>query len=994
MAIASLSTVWPDRLHPRWREAIQFLALVAVYVTAAKIGLRAAFVAEQVSPVWPPSGLALWALLYFGVRRWPAIWAGAMVANATTNVPLVAAGVMATGNTLEAVIAVWLLRRFTDLDYVLERLRHVTALIALGALVSTMAGATIGVTTLCAAGLQPWARFTQLWWIWWLGDATGDLLMAPVLLTAAVWHRREYRARLGEAALLVGVTLVLSAFIFVGGWLPVPERHPLEFAIFPLVIWAGLRFAHPGVAIVSLLVSLVAVWGTLRGTGPFNVSSSPQESILLLQIYTAAVAVSGLVLGGAIADRNRSERLRQADHILAAILAEGRELKEIAPRILHAVCDTFDWDVGILWQTDDEHELLVYVDSWQRDGRSDEFIEKSRTWRYPRGVGLPGRVWLSTQPAWIYDVVFDGNFPRAPFAARAGLHGGFAFPIVLGNHVLGIMEFLAHQPRRVDASLLALMAAAGSQIGQFIDRAHAQRRIVASEALNSAIVNAALDCVISIDENGRVVEFNPAAAQTFGVSREQALGQDLAQLIVPGHLRERHRVAMRRCVETGEARILGTRIEMSALRRDGTEFPVELAITRAGTPERQVFTAYIRDISDRRRLEEERTELLARERHARMEAEQANRTKDQFLATVSHELRTPLTAILGWASILQNGQHDPARARQIHDSVFRNAQAQARIVNDLLDVSRVVMGQLRLEPQPLDLCEMVRLSIESIRPTAMAKRVVLETDIPASECFVSGDPARLQQVMWNLLSNAVKFTPSGGTVSLAVRESVSTVTIEVTDTGRGISAADLPHVFERFWQADGTSTRVHGGLGLGLALVRHLVELHGGDVTATSAGENCGSTFTVTFPSAPRTGWSHTQTAAQMTGDALRGLTLLAVDDDAGARELFTVVLESQAARVLCAGSAEEGFGLFQRAQPDAMMIDLGMPGEDGFTLLKRIRTHEKTTGWTPTRAIAVTAYTGEAVRRDVLQAGFDAYLSKPVLPHDMVSAVLQALQR
>jgi PAS domain S-box-containing protein len=542
------------------------------------------------------------------------------------------------------------------------------------------------------------------------------------------------------------------------------------------------------------------------------------------------------------------------------------------------------------------------------------------------------------------------------------------------------------------------MAAAGSQIGQYIERRRAQRRLIESEAINSAIVTSALDGVISIDRNGTIIEFNPAATTAFGISRDLAIGRELAEVIVPPRLRERHRAALRRIVETGEARILGKRIELPGLRADGSEFPLELSISRVSLGDQPAFTAQIRDITDRKRMEQERDDLLGRERAARVQAEQANRSKDQFLATVSHELRTPLTAILGWASMLQSRQFEPERLQQICDVLFRNAQAQAQIVEDLLDVSRIVTGQLRLGLQPVDACDVARLSLETIRPTAAAKGVLLDEDIPRSSCIVSGDPARLQQVIWNLLSNAIKFTPSGGTVALRVGDNAASVTIEVEDTGVGIPAEFLPHVFERFWQADSSTTRVHGGLGLGLALVRHIAELHGGEVHASSEGEGRGSRFTVTLPASMSAGPLRDQSHAFVDevetpgNDDLRGRTVLVVDDDPAARELFTAVLEARGVNVVSAASASEAVEIFDRHQPHVMVVDIGMPGEDGFAFLRHVRAHEVASGLPETPAIAVTAYAGAIARTQVLEAGFVAHVPKPALPKDMVSAIQRAL--
>src|SRR5262249_5294780 len=292
-----------------------------------------------------------------------------------------------------------------------------------------------------------------------------------------------------------------------------------------------------------------------------------------------------------------------------------------------------------------------------------------------------------------------------------------------------------------------------------------------------------------------------------------------------------------------------------------------------------------------------------------------------------HELGTPLTAILGWASMLRTRDFDSARVPSIYESIYRNAQAQAQIVNDLLDVSRIVTGQLKLEPQPTDVCEVVRASLDTVRPAALATGVALVADLPTSPFTVPGDRARVQQVVWNLLSNATKFTPGGGRVTISVREIDSTVTIEVQDTGIGIAPEALPHVFERFWQADGTSTRTHGGLGLGLALARHIVELHAGAISVTSAEEKRGSLSIVKLPALGRGRFRSPSPELPLPiGLILRSKAVIVVDDDSETRELFATILEAQGARVVCAASAAEALPIIQREPVDVMIIDISMP--------------------------------------------------------------------
>src|SRR5713226_3957685 len=356
------------------------------------------------------------------------------------------------------------------------------------------------------------------------------------------------------------------------------------------------------------------------------------------------------------------------------------------------------------------------------------------------------------------------------------------------------------------------------------------------------------------------------------------------------------------------------------------------------------------DIDHQKRVEEAYAALLLREQEARAQLEEANRSKDEFLATVSHELRTPLNAILGWTRMLRTGAvHGDEKLQRVLETIERNARAQTQLVEDILDVSRIIAGKLRVQVQHIDLRSVICSAVDAVRPAAEAKQVELALDLRDEASDFHGDPHRLQQVVWNLLSNAIKFTPGRGRVVVELRRSNGHVEIAVSDTGVGIARDFLPHVFDRFRQADSSSTRMQGGLGLGLAIVRHLVELHGGMVRAESEGEGKGARFTVRLPvrqvqpqpqetAALIGNGAHPEPVPQVEPTALAGVRVLVVDDDADARELVRVMLGNYGAEVILAASADEALELISRQPPDVLVSDIGLPGDDGYALLRRVR--------------------------------------------------------
>ena len=392
-------------------------------------------------------------------------------------------------------------------------------------------------------------------------------------------------------------------------------------------------------------------------------------------------------------------------------------------------------------------------------------------------------------------------------------------------------------------------------------------------------------------------------------------------------------------------------------------------------------------------------EHVERERDASLaEARQANRLKDEFLATLSHEIRTPLSAILGWASLVHSGKLVGERQTRALDAILRNAQSQAQLVSDILDVSRIITGKLQLELEDLEIAAVVDGVVESLQPAAGAKEIRLVQTCDRHDARVVADRVRMQQIIWNLLSNAIKFTPAGGRVTIDVRVADETLDLVVSDCGRGIDPDFLPHVFDRFRQGDSSSTRSHGGLGLGLAIVRHLVELHGGTVTAASDGEGCGATFTVRLPVA-RPKWrgranvegQSAATAAavrSMTGEQmLMDLDVLVVDDDTDAREMLRTIFEHAGAKATVAASASEALALFRRHVPNLLVSDIGMPEKDGCALMREIRSLPDYEGGRVTAA-AVTAYASSTDRERALAAGFDVFFVKPLLTDEFLGAL------
>lgn len=1089
--------------------------VAAVYFGAAKLGLSLAFLHASVSPVWPPTGIAIAVVLWLGYRISPAILLGAFLANLATGESVATAGGIAIGNTLEAMSAAFLLHRFVGLHSPFYRARDVLKFVLIAALVSPMVSATIGNGSLCLGGAAAWANFGSLWLTWWIGDGVGALVVAPLVLTLVEqpvepWPPRRW----AEALLLLILLATASTVVF-------REALPSNFAnlalarlIVPFLLWAAFRLGPRGVAVAITPFSGIAIWGTRLGLGPI-VDQSPNDSLLLLQVSIAANAITFFVLAGAQAERKSAEqavsflasivestddavigktldgtilswnkgaeslygyaaeevvgrpvsmlipadradelprilehlkRGERIDHYetervrkdgqmifvaltvspikdsvgrivgasaiegditkrkederrlagnlaITRILAESPALGDAMTRVLQTTCESWGWELGAMWALDSVANVLRCQKVWrvpQAEAGEFESICYGKT--FSPGVGLPGRVWTSLKPAWIPDVTSDDNFPRAPFAVAEGLHAAFAFPILSGEKLLGVIEFFSHEIREPNDALLGMVAGIGSQIGQFMEQKRAAEALRQSEEQLRLALEAANMGAWDYDVRTGAVKWSRSLEAIHGLA-PGSFGGTFDDYLRDIHPEDRESVmeSLARSVDHSAEHDIEYRIILPDGRVRWVEGKGE--VIRDETGKAVHLTGVCMDISDRKSAEREREQLLGREQDARAEAEEANRAKDEFLALVSHELRTPLNSIAGWVDILlANPDRSDAHIARALEVIKRNAGLQARIIEDILDVSRIVTGKLTLDIRPVELPAIIQAAIGAVQLTADEKQVRLRQVLDLNTDPVSGDPYRLEQIVWNLLSNAIKFTPSGGEVEIRLEQTGFNARVTISDTGEGIRTEFLPRVFDRFSQGDTSTTRTHGGLGLGLAIVRHLVEMHGGTVEAYSAGEKQGAAFTVTFPCEPvriELGERRVSEHDRRADGArpLAGLKVLVVDDDLDSREVLAALLAMRAAEVRSAGSVREALETFVEWVPDVLISDIGMPGEDGYDLIRKVRSRgAKEGGQIP--AIALTGYTTVQDGERALTAGYQTHLAKPVEPRKLVKLI------
>ena len=529
-------------------------------------------------------------------------------------------------------------------------------------------------------------------------------------------------------------------------------------------------------------------------------------------------------------------------------------------------------------------------------------------------------------------------------------------------------------------------------------RDQAQSRLRISELRYRRLFEAARDGILILDAVSlKITDVNPFMTQLLGYSHAEFLGKELWEIGLFSD-KEASQEAFKELQRTGYLRYEDLPLQDT----NGTLRDVEFVSNVYEEDRHQVIQCNIRDITDRKRAEKERTLLLAAAQSARAEADSANTVKDEFLATLSHELRTPLTSILGWSHLLTGGQLDKQQTVRAIETIARNARAQGRLIDELLDISRIMTGKLCLDLRVVKLAPLIQAVIDDVRPAAEARSIKLEAAFDSDVVAILADHERVQQIVRNLLINAIKFTPQGGDVHVRLARNDSHVLITVNDSGQGIAAEHLPHVFERFRQADSSNTRSNSGLGLGLSIVRQLVELHRGTVTAESSGENAGATFRVMLPvpslpevtnAAEKTEPKNERNSPTTTQQSLNGLRVLVVDDEQDTRELVAAVLTTCGAEVVSVGSATEALDQIKQQRFDLLISDIGMPVMNGYDLISRIRQlGEEHGGRTP--AMALTAFAGFEDRKRALAAGYEIHIPKPFVAAELINAAIFLTER
>jgi PAS domain S-box-containing protein len=1114
-------------------------ALAVCYLVAAKASLLLAIPPGYATAVWPPSGIALAALLLYGVRVWPGVWLGALLANFAINPSLGLAGAIATGNTLEAVLALWLAQRFLDPERELLRAESVFRF-ALIASIGSAVAATSGIVSLYLSGRIVPGDLLENWYTWWQGDLTGIIVVTPFLLA---WLGTGKRRRLSSRPIEIAAFGALFSFAFaavfaLGWWVGTDIARSLIFLLIPFMAWAGCRFDQRAVTATIVLVSGVAVWATMNNRSPFQFES-PNEALLTLQAFISTVALMGLVLCAVtrqrrdaiaslqagsnqleamVADRTRElairnqdlardiaekERLALALQAREAQLAEAqaithvgswdwdvktdrvtwsaelfriyaispeefsgtfaaylsrvhpddrervsqvvqramreREPWQLTERILRpdgsvrvlktvgkvltdgqgnitsmygacldateatrieqiqavqiritsalldapsweqaiesamrSVCEGQGWVVGQTWQVDPGAGGMRQASSWPV-GSAPAFVAASRSLSLKSGEGLPGRCWQQGAIIWVEDVLADPGFLRTHSARQEGLHGAFAFPLIARNQVLGVMEFFSKAPQQPQKELAHMLTSVGSQLGEYIVRNRSELLLRQSEERFRLLVQGVKEyAIFMLDPDGCVSTWNTGAERIKGYSADEIIGVHYSRFFPPEDLADgKPARELATAIREGEVEGEGWRV-----RKGRSRFWANTVITALHDEGGRLrgFAKVTRDMSDRKRLEA---------------LEEAGRQTRHFLAMLAHELRNPLAPIRNAVSVMRDRGLGNQELRACRDIVERQVEHLSRLVDDLFDVSRITSGKVMLQKRVIDVATAVTHAVECIRPFIDARNQRLEIDLPQDPIRVQGDLTRLAQVLQNLLHNSTKYTPPGGRIALMLRRENDTAVIRVRDDGIGIAAHLLSKVFDLFMQAERPVDRSEGGLGIGLTLVRQLIELHGGSVDASSEGPGRGAEFIVRLPclcSDSSESASPEETVVPSEAQSASGpRRILVVDDNRDSAESMALLLRLSGHETWLALDGHDAVSLATEHSPDAVVLDIGLPGMDGYQVARTLRALPQTSD---SLLIALTGYGQEEDRQRSKAAGFNEHFVKPVDLESLFQAI------
>jgi PAS domain S-box-containing protein len=949
------------------RTWLALLAVAGLYVATGKLGLRFASVNASATPVWPPTGIALAALILLGWRAWPAVFAGAFVVNVTTAGSWATALGIALGNTVEAVAGVWLVERFAGGGrHVFERVRGVFAFAALGGFVPALAAATIGVTTLTLAGYASWSAYGSIWLTWWLGDAGGALIVAPLILLWAGGPPREHvRVHRGEALAVLGA-VALTSYVVFGGGLPAGLRdRPVAFLCLPVLLWPALRFGRREAATMTALVAVLAVMGTLRGFGPFALGER-NPSLLVLQAFLATLATTVLAVAALVGERRRAEdEMRQSEgRLRLAIQAGGMGIWEWT-----VATGEVRWSPGLeaihgmpagsfpgtfaAFQADihpdDRDRVREEIAAALARGEHRVEYRIVRPDGAVRWVEGRGEVFRDAagRPERLLGVCTDVTARRSADEERRTMERRLAFLGEIARSITASLDLDIVLQRIVDGSRLlggsdtAAIFLRDGDSDVMVPRYRVGPWIPAYDGLRIRPGVGLGGEVMLTGRPVRTARYVPDAQSPAGIGAVLAKTGTVALMVVPI--------------------VIDTHV-------DGLLY-ISNRTPREFTDEDEAVCVRL---GEQAAIAIQNARLFARQEAARDEAEAANRAKDEFLAMLGHELRNPVGAISNATHVL--GRADAADVqRHAREIIERQIRHLGRLVDDLLDVSRLMMGKIMLHPAPHDVAEIVRRALAGLESAAPAPRapVVVRT----TPAWALVDAVRIEQVVTNLLANALKYTPAGGTIHVSVAQEGGEAVFRVHDSGIGIAPELLPRVFDLFVQGTGTLDRAQGGLGIGLTLVRRLVELHGGSVHAASDGRDRGSTFTVRLPLASA---RPDDDGAAPVAPAARARRVLIVEDNDDSRAMLRELVALLGHEVDEAADGPSAVELALRLRPDVMLVDVGLPGIDGYEVARRIRAAD---GAGRIRLVALTGYGLPEDRARALEAGYEVHLTKPIDP-------------